>query len=325
MSGREKPINQLNYDKVSMRIYKERNMEKRLWKPILLLGLFLFTVIACRISFDSKDEESSREDIEFQLTLVAMQRTQTVAAAPPDKPKQPPEDSLPDKDSDDDSGDDTACNSSKFVSETIPDGSVYQAGETFTKSWTIRNAGTCDWTTDYKFVFESGDQMNGLTSMNLPSVIKPGEKITFQIDLTAPSANGDYTGIWRLKAADGEKLGKYWVKITVGSGAPPPATFAVTGVEFYMPHINIDMGCSGDVTVWAEITTSAAGIVTYHWVDSAGGASVPLSVTFAGAEKKIVEYNVLIDFTDDYQVDLYIDEPNHQWFGPKEFHVNCTP
>ena len=315
------------YAKVIIRIHLERNMKRRLWKPILLLGLFLFTIIACSISFNNNDEKPNQEDLEFQLTLEALQRTQTAAAAPPKDSQKSPKDTQPDQDADsnDDSGDDTPCNSSRFVSETIPDGTVFQGGETFTKSWTIRNAGDCDWTTDYKFVFEQGNQMNGLTSMNLPSVIEPGETITFQVDLTAPSTDGDYSGVWRLKAADGEKMGIYWVKITVGPTGPPPVVFAVTSVTFYMPHTSIDMGCPNDLNVKAEITTDAAGTVTYKWVDSAGGASTTQSVTFASAEKKIVDYNVLINSTGDYQADLYINDPNHQWFGPKEFHVNCTP
>ncbi len=300
-------------------------MEKRFWK-ILLLGLFMLTIIACGISFDGIGVNSSLDEIEFQVTLEALHRTQTAAAAPPGDAQKPPKDAPPDKDPapDTDSDVGTPCNSSKFVSETIPDGSVYQAGDTFTKSWTIRNIGDCKWTTDYKFVFESGDQMGGLSSMNVPSVIEPGEKITFQVDLTAPSAAGDYTGVWRLKAADGEKLGKYWVKIIVGPAGPPPAAFAVTGVEFYMPHTVIDMGCPNDVNVKAEITTSAAGLVTYHWEDSAGGASVEQSATFTEAGKKIIEYNVSIEFSGPYQADLHINDPNHQWFGPKEFTVNCS-
>ena len=301
-------------------------MRRRLWKPILLLGLFLFTVIACGISFNGSDEKSSREDIEFQLTLEALQRTQTAAAAPPAKP---PEDTQPDQDadSDDDSGDDTACNSSKFVSETIPDGTVYQAGDTFTKSWTLRNAGDCDWTTGYKFVFESGDQMGGSSSMNVPSVIEPGEKITFQVDLTAPSADGDYTGVWRLKAADGEKLGQYWVKITVGSGgapAPPPAAFAVTSVNLTTADTSIDApACPIEVNVQAKITTNGAGTVTYKWQDSTPAGSVLLSVDFADTGTKTVDYNVLVNLDDHIGVDIYIDDPNNQWFGPLEFDVTC--
>ena len=300
-------------------------MKKRFWKVIFLLGLFLFTVIACGISFDSNDEKSSQEDIEFQLTLEALQRTQTAAAAPSDNSQKQPEDAQPDKDSDDDSGDDTPCNSSRFVSETIPDGTVYQAGDTFTKSWTIRNAGDCDWTTDYKFVFEQGDQMNGLTSMNLPSVIEPGEKITFQIDLTAPGTDGDYSGVWRLKAADGEKMGIYWVKITVGPTGPPPAAFAVTSVTFSTAASPIDLICPDNVPVTAQITTNAAGPVGYYWEDNTGAFSIIETLDYNAAGTMEVQYDVMVTVSGDHWAKLYIQEPNNQWFGPKEFNVVCNP
>jgi len=38
-----------------------------------------------------------------------------------------------------------------------------------------------------------------------------------------------------------------------------------------------------------------------------------------------VDYNPTISATGDYQARLYIDNPNHQWFGTVNFHVNCTP
>ena len=312
-------------------------MKKRLWQLILLLGLFLFTITACGISFDGNDDKSSQEDIEIQLTVVSLQRTQTAVAAPPENSQKQPEDAQPDQDSDsddssdDDSGDDSdgsACNSSKFVSETIPDGTVYQAGDTFTKSWTLRNAGDCDWTTDYKFVFEGGDQMNGLTSMNLPSVIKPGKTITLELDLTAPSTAGDYVGVWRLKAADGEKLGKYWVKITVGPTGPPPpppAAFAVTSVTFSTAASPIDLICPDDVLVTAQITTSAAGTVKYFWEDSTAAVSNLESLDFNAAGTKEVQYNVTVNAGGDHWAKLYIDDPNHQWFGPKNFLAICNP
>ena len=303
-------------------------MKKRNWKPLILLGLMMVAVIACGISFDNDDKKPSKEELELQLTREALQKTQTAAAAPPEEAPKPPKDAPPpdtDPEPDTDPGGGTPCNESKFVSETIPDGTVFEPGESFTKSWTIRNIGDCDWTTDYKFVFEDGDQMGGTTSMNVPSVIEPSEKITFQLDLTAPSAAGNYTGVWRLKAADGEKLGKYWVKIKVESAGPPPASFAVTSATFYMPHTTIDMGCPGDLSVKAEITSSAAGTVTYHWEDSAGGSSVEKSATFTEAGKKILDYTATISSSGSYEAHLYINHPNHQWFGPKEFTVNCTP
>ena len=314
-------------------------MEKKRWIPFLFIGLLLITVIACDISFNNNDEKADElKDFEQQLTLEALQRTQTAVADAAADSQQDTSDSTQDKDADDDSDsskdtdsssddavkDTTPCNSSKFVSETIKDGTVYQAGAVFTKTWTLRNAGDCDWTTEYKFVFEDGDQMGGASTIKVPSVVKPGGTITFSVDLKAPASSGDYTGVWRLKAADGEKLGKYWVKITVGPTGPPPAAFSITSVNLTTPDTNIAApGCPIDVPVTAKITSSAAGTATYYFQDSTPASSVPASLTFAGAETKTVTYNVEVNLDDHIGVDLYIDDPNHQWFGPLEFDVVC--
>ena len=291
--------------------------------------LLLIASIACDISF--KDSGPSDEEISIQLTMQAIQQTQTAAAQPkPATGEDQASDSSQDEEGNnnasapDDSEDD--CNLSKFVSETIPDGTVYQPGDTFTKTWTIRNIGTCKWNTDYRFVFEEGNQMGGPSSIKLNHPVATGDTYTFKIDLTAPSSNGDYTGVWRIKSDDGENLGKYWVKITVGSPAPPPASFAVTSVGFYMPHTWIDMSCPGYVNVKAEITTSAAGKVTFKMDDSTGcPGCATKSLMFSSAGSQIIDHTLNATASGDYWVKLYIDEPNHQWFGPKNFHVNCTP
>jgi len=297
---------------------------------MFLLAFLLFISLACRISL--KDSQPSEEDIRTELTAQSLQITQTAAAAPPPEANEAPADegSPDDPDAGDaDAGDadtpddeEDTCNQSKFVSETIPDGSVYLPGETFTKAWVIRNNGTCDWTTDYRFVFEEGDQMDGPLSMKLNHVVKPGETYSFEINLTAPAINGDYTGVWRIKSDDGDNLGKYWVKITVG---PPPAAFAVTSVTFYMPHTSIDMSCPGDVVISSEITTSAAGIVTMKWEDSKACPTTTQSINFASAESKIIQHTMNITSTGNYWAKIYIDSPNHQYFGPINFHANCTP
>jgi hypothetical protein len=216
----------------------------------------------------------------------------------------------------------TPCNLSHWTGETIPDGTVMDAGETFTKSWTLRNDGICDWTTDYQFVFVEGDRMGGASTQNLSSRIEPGESVTLKVNLTAPDDDGQYRGVWRLRADDDEEFGNYWVEIYVGEPSPP---FAVTSVSFYMPHTTIDTGCPNDISVKAEIKSSAAGKVTYKWKDSAGGSSSTKSYTFDDAGTKIVDYNVTVTASGDYWAKLYIDNPNHQWFGPINFHVNCTP
>ena len=37
----------------------------------------------------------------------------------------------------------TVCDKTQFVSETVPDGSVFAPGATFIKTWRVRNVGAC--------------------------------------------------------------------------------------------------------------------------------------------------------------------------------------
>ncbi len=305
-------------------------MKTKRHQLMFLLAFLLLISLACRVSLNGS--EPSEEDLKTELTLQALQKTQTATAAPPPEADEaPPDEVSPDDpgagdaddgDADAPDDDEDTCNQSKFVSETILDGSIYQSGDTFTKTWVIRNNGTCDWTTDYRFVFEEGDQMDGPSSMKLDHVVEPGDTYSFEIDLTAPASNGDYTGVWRIKSDDGDNLGKYWVKITVGAS---PAAFAVTSVTFYMPHTSIDMACPGDIVISSEITTSAAGVVTMKWEDSNACPLPTKSINFTSAESKIIQHTMNITSTGDHWAKVYIDSPNHQYFGPINFHVNCIP
>ena len=59
------------------------------------------------------------------------------------------------------------------------------------------------------------------------------------------------------------------------------------------------------------------------WEDKNNSGLPTKSFTFAGAESKIVQHTVTnITTSGDYWSKLYIDTPNHQWFGPINFHVN---
>ena len=195
------------------------------------------------------------------------------------------------------------------------------AGQHFAKTWRVKNVGSCTWGTNYRLVFVSGDKMGGPASQALEHNVKPGETIDLIVDLTAPAGNGEYKGYWKIQSNEGDQFGNYWVQIRVG---PPPAAFAVTGVDFDV-HPNIDMACPNDVSIKAEIKTSAGGKVTYKWKDSAGGSSSTKSFTLSAAGSKIVDYNANISASGDYEAEVYIDDPNNQWFGPVGFHVNCTP
>ncbi len=99
------------------------------------------------------------------------------------------------------------CLYATFLSETIKDNTEFTAGESFTKTWTLRNDGYCDWNEDYHLVFKSGTQMDGPDDYVFGFEIDPGEEITISLDLTAPATTGTFTGYWQLETDDDEKFG----------------------------------------------------------------------------------------------------------------------
>jgi hypothetical protein len=130
----------------------------------------------------------------------------------------------------------SSCDRAQFIADvTVPDGTTFAPGATFTKTWRLKNVGSCTWTTSYMLIFDTGSQMNGPGSVNLPTTVLPGQTVDLSINLTAPSAGGSYRGYWKFKNANGVPFGigaagtkSWWVDIRV-SGAPATAITSTPG------------------------------------------------------------------------------------------------
>jgi hypothetical protein len=102
----------------------------------------------------------------------------------------------------------TPCDWAQFVKDiTVSDGTGFSPGSKFTKTWRIKNIGTCTWTNGYNLVFASGDQMGAPSVVALPGTVRPGETIDVSVNLTAPTKVGKYRGYWQLRNADGVLFG----------------------------------------------------------------------------------------------------------------------
>ena len=124
---------------------------------------------------------------------------------------------------------------------TIPDGTGFAPGETFTKTWRLKNRGTCTWTADYMLVFTSGDSMGNTTAVRLPGNVAPGQSVDVSVTLTAPNRRGDYVGYWMLRNPSGMLFGygekanqAFYVDINVDD--LPHGT--VTGSFYYPSEFN---------------------------------------------------------------------------------------
>lgn len=126
------------------------------------------------------------------------------------------------------------CYQVTFVQDiTIPDGTKIVAGNSFTKTWRIRNSGSCTWDTRFDIAFVDGTQMSSTKVWDLAKEVKPGETVDISIDLTAPSTVGSYQANFQMVNPNGARFGtgpdskgSFWVKIQVVDGKGMVYSFA---------------------------------------------------------------------------------------------------
>jgi hypothetical protein len=117
----------------------------------------------------------------------------------------------------------TPCDQVTFLRDiSIPDGTLLLPGTAFTKTWELKNSGSCAWNSMYTLVFANeGDLMGGVVSKPVitSGAVQPGGVLRVSIDLTAPASQGDFKGNWRLRNPTGSDFapgGKpFWVAIKV--------------------------------------------------------------------------------------------------------------
>ena len=228
--------------------------------------------------------------------------------------------------------DEKPCDKAVFVTDvTVPDGTEFEPGEDFKKTWRLKNDGTCTWSTSYALVFADGSAMNGPVSIPMPENVAPGETIDLSVNLTAPSKPDTYHGNWRLRNASGAVFGTgskgdkpFYVEIVVDS-----PVFAVVSATTLVDQKTFTGACPHKFTFEAEIKVTDEGKVTYHWERSDGASSSEETVKFTEAGKKTVitswNFGGAGNTYTDYWIRLYVDEPNHQYFPKAVFTLNCNP
>ena len=222
--------------------------------------------------------------------------------------------------------------SASLVAETPPDEAVLKPSDSFWKTWTLKNTGTCIWNQSYKFIYWSGDLMDGLMSYPLPDEFAPGEQKDISIYLRAPASAGSYAGYWKIQTPWGVSfgVGQYdepiYAKIIV-SDAKHPA-YAVTSVDFNVVR-NPDTGCPPNVfyTLNATISTNGPLDVKYHFTGSGSVYTTPKVISFTAAETKTVSFEIDIPNKSskptDYWIQFFIDEPPGQDFKKVYMNYNC--
>lgn len=111
-----------------------------------------------------------------------------------------------------------------FVSDvTIPDNTTVQPGQSFVKTWRLRNDGTCTWgPTGYNLhalAFTSGDKLGAPDEVPLPGEVRQGQTVDISVTMKAPTAAGTYLSNWLLRV-DGDPNNLHWVGTGPSSDQP---------------------------------------------------------------------------------------------------------
>lgn len=117
-------------------------------------------------------------------------------------------------------------NGLEFVADvTIPDGTIVARGSTFEKTWTVKNSGTCAWSSDYRFIFlnPDGNPLQLRNTANAGYITPPDAAPGATVNITVPfSVSGsvanatEATARFQMRAPNGATFGQTpYVKVVI--------------------------------------------------------------------------------------------------------------
>jgi hypothetical protein len=108
-----------------------------------------------------------------------------------------------------------------FVADiTVPDGTAFEMGAAFTKTWQMRSDGCAPWPSGSSWVFVSGDQMGAPASVPVPDT-PLGSPSDLSVEMVAPDGAGTYKGVWQMQSPDGTRFGDQAHVMIVVKESPP--------------------------------------------------------------------------------------------------------
>ena len=127
--------------------------------------------------------------------------TDTTTPEPTDTPKAIPTDEF--------------CDNAAFVSDiSVPDNTEMSPGQSFEKTWLIKNTGTCSWGENYSAIYGYPEDLNG-QPRPIGMVVNPEETAEVKVVFTAPLATGDYESWWRMANEKGINFGEFFSVVIV--------------------------------------------------------------------------------------------------------------
>jgi hypothetical protein len=89
---------------------------------------------------------------------------------------------------------------------TIPPGTAFPPSARMDKVWEVRNNGTCAWGVGYELVQLARSELVSPDTVTVPRTAA-GDTVDLAVTLWAPSEEGTYANLWRLRSPEGDLFG----------------------------------------------------------------------------------------------------------------------
>jgi hypothetical protein len=180
----------------------------------------------------------------------------------------------------------TACmDAAEYIGDDGTDGSTYAPNTAFTKTWTVKNTGTCTWDSRYLVYQKSGafmTQQPGYWLVPPDNTVEPGQTVDIHVGMTSPPTKGNYKSFWGLKNEAGEIMpieggadgNSFYVEVKVNDGAVETGAVTATAIDI-VPEQGSGEACTSDSTyfVHAYISTDGPTTASYEIGSTAGQIS----------------------------------------------------
>jgi hypothetical protein len=234
----------------------------------------------------------------------------------------------------------TDCSdSAQYISDDGMDGTTYAANTPFTKTWRLKNTGSCTWDSSYLVAYISGTTMSqqpGYWIVQQGQMVAPGESVDISVGMTSPVQNGTYQSYWGLKKKDGPLMpiqggangNSFYVKIKVDNGVTSGnitdasitieleqgsgSVCTVNSTYFVHTHITAD----GPTTATYEINSTAGQIAAGNFQNFVTNELSPVvtgTLVFDQADTKILSWRFVgpYPYPDNISVNLRVN--GGQW------------
>jgi hypothetical protein len=206
---------------------------KKKWTLILFTAAIITAILACNLPGGASQPQPPPADPpadqpDPQTPSEPDQPPEEPALEEPSEPEDPadePESSDPEE---------GCAPDSEFIDDvTIPDGTLVTPGHTFTKTWRIKNDGTCTWTGEFIWVqlnYAENKLKASVKDMHLPVEVPPGQTYDISVELTLASdaeVGNRYTARFQMRSPEGDLFGTHpftTIFASPGTGVCPIGT-----------------------------------------------------------------------------------------------------